>query len=311
MSTIIKRLNRRVQDLGALALVTEICFLCIRRNLVERMIELPWNSLEEKYIHKCLLDFAVDYPSTTIGSLLVVFYLQRYRYVEAYQVDRKLQSVEQDFIANNSVGEEALFRMKSASHWRVGLFDFRNHEQGVCFCVLYTFSVASQHVKLIVEIPAIPGLAKLQPPISMSLLVPTSVDSSLFSRKNETITSSKPSVLENPSKPGEFGCKSHLDLGNHGSPSILQGSFFRDLERVPKPQSGVNKKFKFDDIRTPCIRRVSPMRATPLKEFNRSVPQNRSFEDHQLDEEVSPQKEEKRVHSQISKYQTIFPWGWS
>ncbi|KAF7120469.1 hypothetical protein RHSIM_Rhsim13G0032200 [Rhododendron simsii] len=58
------------------ALVTEICFLCIRRNLVERMIELPWNSLEEKYLHKSLLDFAVDYPSTTVGSLLVVFYLQ-------------------------------------------------------------------------------------------------------------------------------------------------------------------------------------------------------------------------------------------
>lgn len=143
-----------------------------------------------------------------------------------------------------------------------------------------------------VEIPAIPGLAKLQLPISTSLLVPTSVDSSLLSRKNETITYSKPSVLETPSKPGEFASNFHLDLGSHGSPSIPHGSFFRDSERVPKPQSGVNKKFKFDDIRTPGIRRVSPMRATPLKEFNRSVPQNRSFEDHQLDEEVSPQKEE-------------------
>lgn len=57
-------------------LVTEICCLCIRRNLVDRMIELPWSADEEKHLHKCLLDFAAEDPSTTIGSLLVVFYLQ-------------------------------------------------------------------------------------------------------------------------------------------------------------------------------------------------------------------------------------------
>jgi E3 ubiquitin-protein ligase HOS1 len=57
-------------------LVTEICCLCMRRNLVDRMIELPWNSDEEKHIHKCLLDFAIEDPSTTAGSLLIVFYLQ-------------------------------------------------------------------------------------------------------------------------------------------------------------------------------------------------------------------------------------------
>lgn len=57
-------------------LVTEICYLCIRRNLVDRMIELPWNADEEKHIHKCLLDFATDDPSKAVGSLLVVFYLQ-------------------------------------------------------------------------------------------------------------------------------------------------------------------------------------------------------------------------------------------
>lgn len=58
------------------ALVTEICWLCIRRNWVDRMIELPWSSDEEKYIHKCLLDYAVDDPLKTTGSLLVVFYIQ-------------------------------------------------------------------------------------------------------------------------------------------------------------------------------------------------------------------------------------------
>lgn len=58
------------------ALVTEICCLCIKRNLADRMIELPWNSDEEKYIHRCLLDCAIHDPSTTSGSLLVIFYLQ-------------------------------------------------------------------------------------------------------------------------------------------------------------------------------------------------------------------------------------------
>jgi len=57
-------------------LVTEICCLCIRRNLVDRMLELPWNSDEEKYIHKCLLDYAIEDPLRTTGNLLVVFYIQ-------------------------------------------------------------------------------------------------------------------------------------------------------------------------------------------------------------------------------------------
>lgn len=44
--------------------------------MVDRMIELPWNSDEEKHLHKCLLDFANGDPSSTVGSLLVVFYIQ-------------------------------------------------------------------------------------------------------------------------------------------------------------------------------------------------------------------------------------------
>lgn len=58
------------------ALVTEICCLCIRRKLVDQIIELPWDLDEEKHLHKCLFDFAVNDPLTTTGSLLVVFYLQ-------------------------------------------------------------------------------------------------------------------------------------------------------------------------------------------------------------------------------------------
>ncbi|XP_051115397.1 E3 ubiquitin-protein ligase HOS1 isoform X2 [Andrographis paniculata] len=98
-------------------LVTEICLLCIRRNLTDRMIELPWNSDEEKHIHKCLFDFSMDEPLSTVGSLLAVYYLQRYRYVEAYQVDCQLQSVEEDYIANGQ-SDEISHKIRSMSHWR-------------------------------------------------------------------------------------------------------------------------------------------------------------------------------------------------
>lgn len=62
-------------------LVNEFCCLSIRRNLVDRIIELPWNPDEEKYLHRCLLDSATDDPSSAVGSLLVVFYLQVSNYI--------------------------------------------------------------------------------------------------------------------------------------------------------------------------------------------------------------------------------------
>lgn len=61
-------------------LITEICCLCIRKRLVDRMIELPWNSDEEKHLHKCLFDVAIDDPSSIMGGLLVVYYLQVLHY---------------------------------------------------------------------------------------------------------------------------------------------------------------------------------------------------------------------------------------
>ncbi|KAL7165042.1 hypothetical protein ACSBR2_040851 [Camellia fascicularis] len=278
------------------ALVTEICFLCIRRNLVDQMLEFPWNSVEEKYLHKSLLDFAVDDPSTTIGSLLVVFYLQRYRFVEAYQVDHKLQSVEQDFISKNSVSEVVISRMRSASHWRAGLVEksiellpeFQQEEVKLGKLLEIAVSTINE-----LETPARCDLAKVQEPNLMSLLVPTSIDSFHVLRMDKTVTSSKPSVLDTPSKLGGYANSSKFEIGNHGSPSILQGSFSNNAERVPKPQSGVSKMFKFEDIRAPGIHRVRPITATPFKEFNKSssrVPQNSSFQDHRFDQ-VSPQME--------------------
>lgn len=59
-----------------LVLITEICYLCVRRNFIDRFIELPWSIDEERHIHKCLFDCATDNPRSTAGSLLVVYYLQ-------------------------------------------------------------------------------------------------------------------------------------------------------------------------------------------------------------------------------------------
>lgn len=59
-----------------LVLVTEICYLCVRRNFTDRFIELPWNYDEERHLRKSLLDCAMGDPCTTAGSLLVVYYLQ-------------------------------------------------------------------------------------------------------------------------------------------------------------------------------------------------------------------------------------------
>jgi E3 ubiquitin-protein ligase HOS1 len=59
-------------------LVSEMCAFCLERGLADRMIELPWNHLEETYLHKFLLDRANEKLESTCGSLLVVFYVQVY-----------------------------------------------------------------------------------------------------------------------------------------------------------------------------------------------------------------------------------------
>ncbi|KAI8017615.1 hypothetical protein LOK49_LG04G00907 [Camellia lanceoleosa] len=124
----------------------------------------------------------------------------------------------------------------------------------------------------------------------------------------KTVTSSKPLVLETPSKLGGYANNSKFEIGNHGSLSILQGSFSTNAERVPKPQSDVSKMFKFEDIRTPGIHCVRPIIATPFKEFNKSssrVPQNSSFQDYRFDQ-VSPQMERNGV---IHRLQNSRPYS--
>ncbi|KAL0902861.1 hypothetical protein M5K25_028464 [Dendrobium thyrsiflorum] len=102
-------------------LVIEMCLLCIRRNLIDRMIELPWDSTEEKYIHKCLLEQAYQSPPSICGSILMVFYLQRCRYIEACQVHRELLNLEQNCLEN--MDGDVACEMKSVSLWRSSLVD--------------------------------------------------------------------------------------------------------------------------------------------------------------------------------------------
>jgi E3 ubiquitin-protein ligase HOS1 len=57
-------------------MMIEFCTICIERNLVDKMIDLPWDSEEEKHLHKSLFEFAHEAPMDPIGSLLVVYYLR-------------------------------------------------------------------------------------------------------------------------------------------------------------------------------------------------------------------------------------------
>ncbi|KAG0497909.1 hypothetical protein HPP92_002600 [Vanilla planifolia] len=102
-------------------LITEMCSLCLRRNLIDRMVELPWDSMEEKFIHKFLFDCARKNPSSIYGSLLMVFYLQRYRYIEAYQVHCELKSLEKVLL---EISDEGIAnQITKTHHWRSVLVD--------------------------------------------------------------------------------------------------------------------------------------------------------------------------------------------
>ncbi|VAH94575.1 unnamed protein product [Triticum turgidum subsp. durum] len=100
-------------------MMVEFCEICIERNIVDRIIDLPWDSEEEKYLHKSLFDSAREVPTGPCGSLLVVFYLQRYRYLEAYDVHRSLQNFEQNTLETAS--EEVASKISAIARWREGL----------------------------------------------------------------------------------------------------------------------------------------------------------------------------------------------
>ncbi|PHT92783.1 E3 ubiquitin-protein ligase HOS1 [Capsicum annuum] len=265
-------------------LVTEICCLCIRRNLVDRMIELPWSADEEKHLHKCLLDFAAKDPSSTIGSLLVVFYLQRHRYVEAYQIDQKLQSMEENFISQNSVSEEVLARIRSINHWRTCLVDKGIEllpdtlQQQVRTGKLPEVVVTCNDTVSISE----RSNAEAQEPVLTSLLANPPTDSTLI----QQVDIVKPSVPDAPFVLGGSLNLPSFKVGHYSSPSS-PAHFFNDAG-VLNSESILGKKLKFDEILTPTSRRppASVMKITRNLSREPSISRLRNSQTYK----VSPEK---------------------
>ncbi|XP_050228170.1 E3 ubiquitin-protein ligase HOS1 isoform X2 [Mercurialis annua] len=269
-------------------LVSEICCLCIKIKLVDRMIELPWSLDEEKHIHKCLLECAIDDPSSTTGNLLVVFYLQRYRYGEAYQVDLELQNVERDFISKHSVDKEILSRMRSASNWRAGLVAksielLPQSQQQLAKAGKLSpdsYNISGEQV----EMPTKSDLPTVQLPNSSSILIPPYDGSSPLLQTNNT-TPFISSVLETPI-PSKSVNKPHFEVGNI------------ELSSRPHERSSTQVRFhrsaRYDGTPTHGFPRGSPMSSTPLKDINRTsskvLPDNRLF--HGQMDKLSPAMEQ-------------------
>ncbi|XP_010534555.1 PREDICTED: E3 ubiquitin-protein ligase HOS1 [Tarenaya hassleriana] len=218
-------------------LVTEFCCLCIRRNLVDRIIELPWNSAEEKCLYRCLLDSATDDPSSTAGSLLVIFYLQRYRYIKAYQVDLTLQKMEEAFISENSVSEEVISRMRSQSHWRTELVDKAIdllpviQQQQVRSGQFPETEVASDVAAEAMRNSVGPNTQQADITDSFA---PSATDSVLFQRVNDTETAEQ-SVYESPFQSGQIIKNPSLDLRQ--SPSIFHERLFSSSGKGQKSEA--------------------------------------------------------------------------
>ncbi|KAK9095419.1 hypothetical protein Scep_026888 [Stephania cephalantha] len=249
------------------ALVAEICCLCIQRNLVDRMIELPWNSDEEKYLHKCLSDYATEDPSAPSGSLLVVYYLQRFRYIEAYQFNNKLECLEKDFISKNAGNEEVILRIRSTSQWRAGLVDQ---------CIKLLPEVQQQQLKTghlsdsdISPVKDVGVLSKSNLPgeelhKSSSILSPMRIDSLLNGKALPFGTPTKLTGAAN----------SHFEHNNnYHSPSILHGRFLTQVEGTftsykensVSRLAGIRKNFDFDDTPFRGDHLASPPSNTRLK----------------------------------------------
>ncbi|XP_042505328.1 E3 ubiquitin-protein ligase HOS1 [Macadamia integrifolia] len=311
------------------ALVSEICFLCIRRNLVDRMIELPWNFDEERYLHRCLLEYATEDPSTPCGSLLVVFYLQRFRYVEAYQVDCRLTSLEQDFISKTSIDEGVISRIRSVGHRRGGL---------VNKSIELLPEVQQQQVKngswpgigfsdaKELEITAISENPEVQQPHSTGFVVPSTADS-LILRMDHTIPPEETSSFDTPAKLGGSFSSSHLDIGSNLPPYILRGRLpttvggpstphnrgnlhsIQNSAREQRPQISTRQKFNFDGVQARGVHLPSPQSRTPSKSLNRvsgNVLRSNYLQDDQFDE-FSPGMEQNGFINHVENSHPWFP----
>ncbi|OWM88356.1 hypothetical protein CDL15_Pgr003768 [Punica granatum] len=277
-------------------LVTEMCCLCIRRKLVDRMIELPWNSDEEKYIHKCLLDYARDDPSTIIGSLLVVFYLQRYRYFEAYKVDRELQRGEEDFKSNTDVSEEVLSRMQAASKWRATLIDKglellpQVQQQQIKSGKFPETGISSATQA---EVPEISSQEQMLNHTSCMIPSSSSTDAPLILGKASTGLLSDSLAFEAP--------------GKSNLPSVSREWSFTNAVRGLKPEVGIAKSFKYDEISTPGTNYTRG--ALPLHRITRS-PSTFLQNSHQRESSPnhkSPELEQNGFLNQFHRTSPLYP----
>lgn len=247
------------------ALVTEICFLCIRRNLVDRMIELPWNSDEEKHIHKCLFDFCSDDPSSIMGSLLVVFYLQRYRYIDAYQVDRKLQGVEQEFISKGSVSDQIFMRMRSISHWRTGLVD--QSIELLPDTIQQQLKNGELPQVVVFSNKEVDSGKSAQEPVLTSLLAPP-VNSSLANVMGNGISPAKSSVFDTLLNMDGPANVYNSNYGNHGG-YIPPANWSSDAEKGQRHASGLGKNFNSENIQIKA-HHAGPSNSSPISQLNGS-----------------------------------------
>uniref|UniRef100_A0A7N0RF81 ELYS-like domain-containing protein n=1 Tax=Kalanchoe fedtschenkoi TaxID=63787 RepID=A0A7N0RF81_KALFE len=237
-------------------LVTELCCLCLWRNFVDQIIDLPWNSAEEKYLHKCLLEYAMDHPTSSVGSLLVTYYLKRYRYVEAYQVDQILKSLEEEFISKSNADEQISAKMKSVRAWRTGLIDK---------CLELLPEIQRQQVKSgkipdkgispseDVDMQTNSDTFKVQETHSTSILLRPAYDSS-FDHGNSPRSKTMASSILTPN-PNHSTTKFPEHV--HGPLSVLQEQLFANTGSALKPQMGISRNMKFDDTPATVARRFS------------------------------------------------------
>lgn len=283
-----------------LVLVTEICYLCVRRNFIDRFIELPWNHDEERHLHKCLLDCAMDNPCTTAGSLLVVYYLQRHRYIDAYHTDRELQTVEGDFISKNNVDEEGLYRMRSSADWRAGL---------VNKAVELLPEVEQQQLKagkLSEDVVLCVGeagyrreadiVSEREEAVSMPSASSSFSSSLILAMEHET--SFRPSSYP-ISKPAGHVEDTEPESVNLASSSTSHGNFYSNTGKLSKPSFSMVKHSNLDDSLTSGIR---SMKSSAVKDVNRASSRffHGEFQDAQFDE-ISHQVEQNGLFGPFPK----------
>lgn len=287
-------------------LVGEVCWLCIRRNLVDRMIELPWHSDEETFLRKCLLDRTVQDPSSSAGNLLVVFFIQRCRYPEAYQIHKRLCDLEQQSISQR-MDKKMVERIGIASERRARLVE-------KCIELLPEIQRRQLRSGNISEYPVSPLTGEQYQPLDMEIeqamlstvtntsasIVPPSVGQQPFDGR-------KSKLIQNSSiKSGDIPSASTLGPGDNRQPCILHVKPFRSTvgssSLHPRVDSSplLNGQAKQKDQEKPG---VSPIRSRILNndfESGRLLYENESAQQHSFLSNHTPSQEAGNLEKEVA-----------